>query len=94
MGDKSASNIINAINKSKIMRLSRFINALGIRNVGIHASKILDQTFNGNIDHIMNADYESLIAIHEVGEIMAQSILDYFNDTNNTKIIQKCINSF
>jgi len=93
MGDKSASNIINAINKSKTMRLSRFINALGIRNVGVHASKILDQTFNGNIYDIMNTDYENLIAIHEVGSIMAKSILDYFHDENNVKIIQKCIDA-
>ena len=93
MGDKSAKNIINAIDASKNITLSQFINGLGIRNVGVHASKILDQTFNGKIENIINADYESLIVIHEVGEIMAQSILGYFKNEENKNIIQECINA-
>ena len=93
MGDKSADNIINAISSSKEMLLSQFINGLGIRNVGSHASKILDQTFDGNIEKLILADYEALISIHEVGEIMAQSIIDFFNNNDNKKIIYRCINS-
>ena len=93
MGDKSADNIINAISSSKEMLLSQFINGLGIRNVGYHASKILDQAFDSNIEKLILADYETLISIHEVGEIMAQSIIDFFNNSDNKKIIYRCINS-
>ena len=93
MGDKSAQNIINSIESSKNITLAQFINGLGIRNVGIHASKILDKTFNGNIENLMNANIESLLSIHEVGEIMANSITDYFNNQNNKHIIKRCIQS-
>ena len=93
MGNKSASNIINAIESSKKIMLSQFINGLGIRNVGVHASKILDQNFFGDMERLISSDYESLISIHEVGEIMAQSILDYFDNNHNREIIQKCIDA-
>ena len=75
------------------MKLSQFINGLGIRNVGVHASKILDETFNGKIENIMDAEYESLLQIHEVGAIMAQSIVDYFGNEKNKKIITRCMNA-
>ena len=50
-GEKSATNIINAIEKSKFITLTQFINGLGIRNIGSHASKILDKTFDSNIEN-------------------------------------------
>ena len=93
MGDKSAANIIMAINEAKETKLSKFINGLGIRNVGSHASKILDQTFNGDINQLINADYDSLLSIHEIGEIMVHSILEYFNEPENLNIIERCINA-
>ena len=93
MGDKSAANIINAIESSKNITLSQFINGLGIRNVGVYASGILDKIFDGKIENLMDADFDSLLSIHEVGDIMANSILDYFNNKENKNIIQKCIDS-
>ena len=93
MGEKSATNIINAIEKSKFITLTKFINGLGIRNIGSHASKILDKTFDSNIENLINADYESLLSIHEIGEIMVQSISDYFNNEKNIIIIKRCIDA-
>ena len=93
MGKKSAANIINAIEKSKKVTLTKFLNGLGIRNVGVHASKILDHTFDGDIHKIISADYDSLLSIHEIGDIMVQSILDYFNNQENITIINKCLDA-
>ena len=93
MGEKSATNIINAIEKSKFITLTQFINGLGIRNIGSHASKILDKTFDSNIENLINADYDSLLSIHEIGEIMVQSISDYFNNEKNIIIIKRCIDA-
>ena len=91
MGDKSAKNIIDAINKSKNTTLSKFINGLGIRNVGLNASKLLEKHFNGNLLNIMEASKDDLIAINEIGDIMADSIIDYFSNDNNRLLVNKCI---
>ncbi|MDB4031266.1 NAD-dependent DNA ligase LigA [bacterium] len=91
MGLKSATNIINSINLSKETTLSRFIHALGIRNVGYHLSKVLDTTFNSNIERLMKAPFEALILIDEIGDIVAKSITDYFSDDYNMTIINRMI---
>jgi len=91
MGLKSATNIINSINLSKKTTLSRFIHALGIRNVGYHLSKVLDITFNSDIDKLIKASFEELILIDEIGDIVAKSIIDYFNDDYNITIINRMI---
>ena len=93
MGDKSAENIIDAINKSKITTLSRFINGLGIRNVGLNASKLLEKYFNGNLENLMNSSQNELLKINEIGEIMANSIVDYFSNNDNQILIKKCTDS-
>ena len=90
MGDKSASNIIDSINKSKNTTMARFIHGLGIRNVGNHLSKILEKNFNYNFDNLINSQFEDLILIDEVGDIVAESIINYFKDKNNLNIINCC----
>ena len=91
MGLKSATNIITSIHLSKETTLSRFIHALGIRNVGYHLSKVLDTTFNSNIERLMQAPFEELILIDEIGDIVAKSITDYFSDDYNIAIINRMI---
>jgi len=93
MGQKSAENIINSINKSKTTTFSKFINGLGIRNVGLNASKLLEKKFNNNIEKLINCNYEELINIDEIGDIMANSIIEYFNNSNNINIINQCLSS-
>lgn len=89
-GEKSAQNTIDSIDKSKTATLSRFIHGLGIRNVGEHASKILEKKFH-NLENIISADLENLLEIHEVGEIMAKSITDFFSNQINIEMINNCI---
>ena len=90
MGDKSACNIIDSINKSKNTTMARFIHGLGIRNVGNHLSKILEKNFNYNFNNLINSQFEDLILIDEVGDIVAESIINYFKDKNNLNIINCC----
>ncbi len=93
MGQKSAENIINSINKSKKTTLAKFINGLGIRNVGLNASKLLANKFNHDIQKLINSTYEELININEIGEIMANSIIEYFNNSKNIYVINQCLSS-
>jgi DNA ligase (NAD+) len=86
MGDKSAANIADSIEKSKHVPLWRLIAALGIRNVGGQSAQILADEF-GTLDALMNATVEQLTAIDQIGPIMAQSIYEYLHDENNIKVI-------
>jgi len=90
MGDKSADNIIDSINNSKLTSFSRFIYALGIRHVGEHTSKILESAFKGNFDSFLEATFEDLESIEEIGPIVAQSIIEFWNDESNKQIANNC----
>ena len=90
MGDKSASNIIDSINESKNTTMARFIHGLGIRNVGNHLSKILEKHFNYNFNNLINSQFEELILIDEVGDIVAESIINYFKNEEDLNIIDRC----
>ena len=89
-GDKKVSNLFNAINKSKTQDLDKFIFGLGIRFVGAKASKSLAKTFK-TLKNICNATYEELISIPDIGEVMANSIVDYFNTLKNRELIIKLL---
>lgn len=77
MGEKSVNNLLNAIEASKENSLEKLLFGLGIRHVGAKAAKILAQKFE-TIDNLQKATYEELIAINEIGEKMADSIVTYF----------------
>ncbi len=93
MAEKSAQNIMDAIELSKSTTMARFVHALGIRNVGEHASKVLEKSFGGNLDKLMQAEVSDLTFIHEIGAIMAESIVNFFSDTSNQNIIKSCLGS-
>jgi DNA ligase (NAD+) len=93
MAEKSAQNILNSIEKSKSTTLARFIHALGIRNVGEHSAKVLEKSFEGDLSLFMNANMESLMIIHEIGDIMAESIHEYLSAQSNIEMIQTCMNA-
>ena len=78
MGEKSAVNLLAAIEHSKQTTLARFIYALGIRNVGEATAKDLAQHF-GSLDNLLAADVESLQQVHDVGPVVAQSIAGLFS---------------
>lgn len=88
MGDKLAMNILNAIYKSLKPDLPHLINALGIRNVGEHLASVLANQF-GSLEAIMQADQEQLSEINEVGPIVAESIVNFFVNTENIKMIDR-----
>ena len=91
MGEKSADNIIDSIENAKITTFSNFINGLGIRNIGFNASKILEKYFHSNINLLINASKEDLVIIDDIGEIMAESLVEYFSISYNTEVINRCI---
>ena len=78
LGERSANNIISAIEGSKNNELYRLIIALGIRHIGKRAAKLLAERF-GSIDAIMNASFNEINSIDGFGEIMSQSVVEYFS---------------
>ena len=92
MGTKSARNIIRSINLSKNTTFSRFVYSLGIRNVGEHTAKTLEKHFNSNIENFMQANENQLIEIDEIGEIVAQSIVSFWENTENVSSIKRWLN--
>ncbi len=87
-GKKFAQNLIDSINKSKENDLYRLITALGIRHVGTKASKILAKKYK-NLDNLMNAKTEELSEIKDIGEIMANSIENFFSQEQTKDLIAK-----
>ena len=86
MAEKSAANIVAAIEHSKQTSLARFIYALGIRNVGEATAKEFARFFGG-LDALMNADVELLITVPDVGPIVAQSVAEFFAEAHNREVI-------
>jgi DNA ligase (NAD+) len=87
-GEKSATKLIENIDKSKTNELSRLIFALGIRMVGERAAKILAERFR-TIDALMNATTEELVGVREIGPKVAESITFYFSVSANRERIEK-----
>ena len=90
MGNKSADNIIESINNSKQTSFSRFIYALGIRHVGEHTSKLLERAYKADFELLLEATFEDLESIEEIGPIVAESIIEFWNDESNKNIANSC----
>ena len=88
MADKSASNIVAAIEASKKTTLARFIYALGIRHVGESTAKDLARVF-GDMAPLMDADEMQLLQVNDVGPVVAQSILRFFADPFNREVVEQ-----
>ena len=87
-GDKSVTNLLEAIENSKGNSLERLIFALGIPHVGEKTAKVLAATL-GTMENLENATIEELTTIPDIGEIIAKSIIDYFNNPNNSAIVEE-----
>ncbi len=86
--EKSAKNILASIEKSKSRPFANLLFGLGIRYVGATvAAKLAD--YFGNIDNLATADYETLIRVPEIGEIIARSVLRYFQDEKHLQLIKR-----
>lgn len=92
MGDKLADNLLQAIAASKQRPLENFIFALGIRHIGSHLAKLLSRQF-GSMEALASASSEDLLAIHEIGPQVSESLGRFFNDTNNQKLLQEFVDS-
>ncbi|HIU49063.1 MAG TPA: NAD-dependent DNA ligase LigA, partial [Candidatus Avimonoglobus intestinipullorum] len=88
MGKKSAENLMRALEQSKNNPLYRLINALGIRHIGEKGAKILAHRFR-TLDKLAAATVEELTEIHEIGGIMAVSIVEFFQEPQNIAFIEK-----
>ena len=86
MGRKSAENLVNAIEKSKQVELSRLIYALGIRHVGETTARDLALHF-GSVDALMQASEEELLKVAEVGPVVSGSIRRFFAEQHNQDVI-------
>ena len=87
-GNKSIQNLLDEIANSKHNSLERLIFGLGIRYVGKKTAKILARTYK-NMDNLVNATYEELKSISDVGEVIARSVYDYFQNEANIKLVEK-----
>jgi DNA ligase (NAD+) len=90
MADKSAQNIIDAIDASKKRSFGRFIFALGIRHIGEHISVLLAERY-GSIDALLTADTETLLSIPEIGPEVTGSIVAFLDDKKNTDTIERIL---
>ena len=88
MGEKSAENLLRAIEESKNRSLDRVLYGLGIRYVGEHMARVLIDHF-GSIEALKNATYEDLIQIPEVGPVVAQSVVTFFRQPENLKLLER-----
>ncbi|MBM7621974.1 DNA ligase (NAD+) [Bacillus tianshenii] len=92
MGEKSADNLISAIEKTKENSMERLLFGLGIRLVGAKAAKTLSQEF-GDMDRLASLTKEELTAIHEIGDKMADSIVAYFEQPEAMELMQELKNA-
>ena len=88
MGEKSATNLLQELERSKLTELPRFLHALGIREVGETTAQNLADYF-GTLENIMVADEEALIAVPDVGPIVAAHIVAFFAEQHNREVVEK-----
>ncbi len=90
--DKKSENLLSAIEKSKQQSLSRLIYGLGIRHVGEKAAYLLAQKFK-TLDNLLKAKLEDFDAIYEVGPVMSESVVEFFNQGSSRQLIRKLKNA-
>jgi DNA ligase (NAD+) len=92
MGEKSADNLIQAINQSRTTTLARFIFALGIRHVGETTAKDLANHYR-DMHALMDATNEDLLTVHDVGPVVAESITGFMQEPHNREVIEQLLAS-
>ena len=92
MGEKSARNLLNAIEASKETTLSRFIYALGIRHVGESTANELARHF-GSMENLKAAGFDDLTGVQDIGPVVAQSIIDFLGEPHNEEVINALLKS-
>ncbi len=90
MGEKSAEKLLDSIKRSKKTTFPRFLFALGIRNVGEHLSKVIAKEFDEDFDKFMSAKMEDLEDIHEVGNVVAECVIQFWGNPQNRLMVESC----
>jgi DNA ligase (NAD+) len=88
MADKSAGNLVDAIDNSKHTTLARFLYALGIRHVGESTAKALARHF-GSLDRLLDAGIEQLLEVEDIGPVVAESIRTFFDQAHNREVVEQ-----
>ncbi|MBK0091979.1 NAD-dependent DNA ligase LigA [Erwinia sp. S59] len=88
MGPKSAQNVVDALEKAKLTTLPRFLYALGIREVGEATAANLANHF-GDLEKVMNADLDALIAVQDVGKVVAAHVRNFMEEESNREVIRE-----
>lgn len=91
-GKRSYEKLIKAIDESRQTYLFKFIYSLGIENIGLSTSKLICRKFNNDLDKIMNVSKDELVVIDGVGEVIANTFVDYFNNEKNVKLVKDLLN--
>lgn len=91
-GKRSYEKLIKAIDESRQTYLFKFIYSLGIENIGLSTSKLICREFNNDLDKIMNVSADELVVIDGVGEVIANTFVDYFNNEKNVKLVKDLLN--
>ena len=86
MGEKSAMNLLDGVEESKKRPFEAVLFALGIRHIGIHAGRLLAEHF-GSVDHLMKATQQEIMKISGMGDVLAESVVNYFRDEHNLALI-------
>ncbi len=88
MGVKSTENLFKGVEESKNRSLSRLIFALGIMDVGEHAAQVLENEYD-SLDAVVDASFDSLVEIHEIGDVVAKSIVDFLSHSGTQNILKR-----
>ena len=90
MAEKSAKNLVASLEKSKKTTLARFVFSLGIHSIGETTAQTLANHFT-TLENIMNADEEKLLAVADVGPIVAENLMTFFKQTHNIEVVEQLI---
>ena len=90
MAEKSSQKLLKSIDASKIISFDRFIYAQGINDVGLATSKSISDNFS-SLEELLDTDIENLMMIHDIGPIVAKSIIDFFEDTKNIENLNRLL---
>ncbi len=86
-GQKSYDKLIASVNKAREVSIAKFVYSLGIPNIGLSNAKVICKRFNNDITLVRNADFESLVAIDGIGDVIADAFVKYFNKPENKVIV-------
>lgn len=91
-GEKSYKNLINSIKKARITTPAKLIYSLGIENIGLSNAKLICKSFDNDLNKIINISLDELVKIQGIGDIIAKSFVDYFNNEYNKKSFKDLLN--